>query len=231
MTEAPKPTLPDRRIQHWQQLAAMLARQRIDLVLDIGANVGQYASGLRTGGFASRILSVEPVASAHAGLAAAAAGDPHWEVAPRAVVGATRGTARINVSAHSDMSSLLAFTAEAANLHDGDRFVAQEDVHMLTVADLLRQHAKPADRIFLKSDTQGYEMEVLRGAKDSLDRIAGLQLEVSLKPIYEGQPGWRALVDLLTPHGFEIHHVVPGHFSRVQVRLIEMDLVFFRADG
>jgi hypothetical protein len=24
---------------------------------------------------------------------------------------------------------------------------------------------------------------------------------------------------------------VPGHFSRVQVRLIEMDLVFFRGDG
>lgn len=213
---------------HWRQLTGMLQRHRITLVLDIGANIGQYAAALRASGYAGRIVSVEPLGAANAELARAAARDGNWIAAPRAAVGAAPGRLTINVSASSDMSSALPFTAEAAKVFDGDRTVAQESVPMTTVDALLADHATPADRIFLKSDTQGYDLEVLRGAAASLDRIAGLQVEAALHPTYAGQPDWRAIVDLLTPQGFAIHLVVPGYFSKRHGRLMEMDLVFFR---
>jgi hypothetical protein len=33
----------------------------VDLVIDVGANVGQFGLGLRNRGYAKRILSLEPV--------------------------------------------------------------------------------------------------------------------------------------------------------------------------
>jgi FkbM family methyltransferase len=215
---------------HWRRLAAMLQRHGITLAVDIGANIGQYGAALRASGYTGRMVSVEPLSTAHAELARAAGRDGNWIVAPRAAVGAAPGRLTINVSVSSDMSSALPFTPEAARAFDGDRTVAQESVPVTTVDALLAAHAAPDDRVFLKSDTQGYDLEVLRGAAGSLDRIVGLQIEASLCPIYEGQPDWRAIVDLLAPRGFAIHLVVPGYFSKRYGRLMEMDLVFFR-DG
>jgi FkbM family methyltransferase len=213
---------------HWVQLVAMLRRHGITLVVDVGANIGQYAAALRASGYAGRIVSFEPLASVHADLARVAADDDAWMAAPPSAVGAAPGTLTINVSASSDMSSALPFTPEAARSFDSDRMIAQERVPVTTVDAILAAYAKPDDRVFLKSDTQGYEIEVLRGAAASLDWVVGVQVEASLHSIYQGQPDWRALVDFLTPYGFEIHFVIPGYFSKRHARMMEVDLVFFR---
>src|SRR5215470_16632090 len=105
---------------HWPQLAAMLQRHGITLVVDIGANIGQYGAALRTSGYTGRMVSVEPLSIAHAELVRAAARDGNWIVASRAAVAAAPGRLTINVSASSDMSSALSFTPEAARAFDGD---------------------------------------------------------------------------------------------------------------
>jgi len=215
---------------HWPQLTAMLERHGITLVVDIGANIGQYGAALRVSGYGGRIVSFEPLSAAHAELARVASPDKTWIAAPRAAVGATPGNITINVSASSDMSSALPFTAHAASTFDGDRMVGQETVPLTTVDAILAAHAGANDRVFLKSDTQGYDLEVLRGARASLGRIFGLQIESSLCPIYEGQPDWRAVIDFLAPHGFAVHFIVPGYFSKRYGRMMEVDLIFFR-DG
>ncbi len=213
---------------HWPQLTAMLERHGITLVIDIGANIGQYGAALRVSGYSGRIVSFEPLSAAHAELARVASPNKAWIVAPRAAVGATSGSIAINVSASSDMSSALPFTADAASAFGGDRMVGQETVPLTTVDAILAAHAGANDRVFLKSDTQGYDLEVLRGASASLGRIVGLQIESSLCPIYEGQPDWRTIIDFLAPHGFTVHFVVPGYFSRRHGRMMEVDLIFFR---
>jgi len=213
---------------HWPQLAAILQRHCINLVVDIGANIGQYGTALRASGYAGRIVSVEPLSAPHAELERAAARDGNWVAAPRVAVGAVPGRLTINVSAEPGMSSALPFTVGAARVFDGDRTVAQETVSLTTVDALLAEYAAPADRVFVKSDTQGYDLEVLRGAAGSLDRIVGLQVEASLCQIYEGQPDWHALVEIVEPRGFAIHLVAPGYFSKRYGRLMEMDLIFFR---
>jgi FkbM family methyltransferase len=212
----------------WLQIAAMMQRHGITLVVDVGANIGQYAAALRASGYRGRILSVEPLADAHARLAAAAARDADWIVADRAALGAAPGRLTINVSANSDMSSALAFTAEAQRVFDSDRFVTRESVELTTVDAVLGVYARPTDRIFLKSDTQGYDLEVLRGAAAGLRIIEGVQFEASLHPIYEGEPDWRTVVDFTESYGFAVHLVIPGYFSRAYCRMLAMDLVLFR---
>ena len=83
-------------------------------MIDVGANLGQYATRLRAAGWAGPILSIEPIPEVHRQLGRAAAADPAWEVAPPLAVGAADGEVALEVSAESDMSSTLAPDGPAA---------------------------------------------------------------------------------------------------------------------
>jgi len=201
----------------------------ITLVLDVGANVGQYAGYLRAAGYRGRIVSFEPLADAHEALAKRAAGDAAWTVAPRLALGAAEGEIEINVSGDSDMSSLLPMRAEILEVSPTSRTVARETVRLATLDSVFDDYARADDRVLLKIDTQGYERQVLEGAARSLPRLAGVQLELSLVPLYEGEATWLAMIDTLARHGFEPRLLIPGYFDRHLVRLLQVDGVFFRA--
>src|SRR5258707_26838 len=83
----------------------------IDLVLDVGANTGQFVHQCRAAGYKGEIISFEPSADAHAGLLRSAAADPLWTVADRMALGATTGEAEINIAANSYSSSILPMLA------------------------------------------------------------------------------------------------------------------------
>ena len=212
----------------WPRLTELLDRHGVTLVLDVGANIGQYAVGLRNNGYDKRIVSFEPLSSAHAQLAANADLDPVWDVAPRCAVGAAKGQTEINISPESDMSSLLALTDDAAEKFASVRPTGRETVPVTTLAVELPRYAGTGDMIFVKSDTQGYEAEVLAGLASAVDRVVGLQLELSLVPIYQGQPDYLSVLNQVSELGFVPHLVIPGYFSRHHGQMIEFDAVCFR---
>jgi hypothetical protein len=85
------------------------------------------------------------------------------------------------------------------------------------------------ERILLKIDTQGYEEEVLAGASAIMGRVAALQLELSLVPLYSGAPSLRHLLDVCAGLGFELHGLIPGFFDASRGRLLQVDGLFSRA--
>jgi FkbM family methyltransferase len=214
-----------------RNLAHILERYGITLVLDVGANVGQYAMRLRRAGYGGRIVSFEPLAEPHAALAATAAADPAWTVAPRLALGDGDGETTIAVSAESDMSSALPFTDEMAGLLDSAAFVGTETVRQARLDGVFGGHARAGDRVLLKIDTQGTERRVLDGAMGVLDRIALVQTELAIVPVYRGEPGWRATIDHLERLGFSPVLFIPGYFNRRTARLVGMDGVFARRGG
>lgn len=216
---------------HWPRLAAMLERHGVSLVLDVGANVGQYAASLRNNGYSGRIVSFEPLTTAHAALATSADLDPLWQVAPRTAVGAQPGEATINISPESDMSSLLPLSADAADKLASVRPTGSETVAVTTLAAEIPRYASAGDVIFVKSDTQGYEAQVLDGLGEAAARVAGLQLELSLVPLYDGQPDYLMLLERVRDLGFAPHLVIPGYYSRHHGQMIEFDVVCFRTTG
>jgi len=213
---------------HWPQLVDLLARHRISLVFDVGANTGQYALALRANGYRGRIVSYEPASASHAVLAATAARDPLWQVAPRSAVGDRVGEAQLNLSPESDMNSLLPLTADAADKLASVRPTGREATALTTLATEIPRHARADDVVFVKSDTQGYEEAVLAGLGDAHDRIAGLQLELSLVPLYQGQPDYLSVLQQVRDLGFAPHLVIPGYVSRHHGQMIEFDVVCFR---
>jgi FkbM family methyltransferase len=211
------------------RLFRQMQTHRIDAVIDVGANDGGYGRFLRAGGFGGAILSFEPLSAAHAALTLAASPDPHWHVAPRMALGEVEGTADIHVAGNSTSSSLLPMKALHVDAAPQSKYVGIEQVPVGPLDGVRHAAIDKASRILLKIDTQGYEMPVLRGAAALLRRVIGVQLELSLAPLYEGQALYREIIDTLSDAGLELWNVLPGFVDPTSGRMLQFDGVFFRA--
>jgi len=221
-------TLRKKARPHEAQLAAVLERFRVSCVLDVGANVGQYAAMLRAQGFGGKIVSFEPLAAAHAALARRAAADPGWQVAPPMAIGDRDGEVSIELSAESDMSSILPQSPILRQISPSSAVLRRERVAMARLEQAAKPYLAPDDRTFLKIDTQGFEPQVLTGAGSLLEQLWGVQLEMSLVACYEGEVGFRAMIDRMAQAGFEPYLFIPGYFERKLGRQLQLDGVFMR---
>lgn len=201
----------------------------VDTVLDVGANIGQYADALRSSGFDGRIVSFEPLGDAYRQLAQRAAKDPRW-TAVHTAVGAERGTLEIHIAANSHSSSVLAMNDTHLDAAPHSRTVGSESVPVTTVADVAAEHAIVPERTLLKIDTQGYEKPVLDGAGGLLAQFALVQLELSFVPLYDGQALYPELVTRLNGLGFEWYGVDSAFVDPRTGRMLQVDGLFARSD-
>jgi len=210
------------------QIARIVVDNGYDLVFDIGANCGQFAAELREYGYRGTIVSVEPLTAAYARLVEAAAGDPAWQVAPRGALGAAAGSTTINISGTHASSSLLAMNSAHERAAPGSGRVGTEQVDISTLDVLSPQYVTADEKVFLKIDTQGFELEVLKGALATLPRIKGMLLELSLVELYDDQPLWTEVIAWLKDKGFELNAINQGFIDPVSFRTLQVDGVFTR---
>jgi FkbM family methyltransferase len=210
--------------RHRPLAARVVARlERVAVVVDVGANRGQYATELRQHGYRGEIVSFEPLEEAFAQLATAAAGDVNW-TCHRIALGASDGEGRINVASNLASSSLLEM--EAAH-RAGAPEVSITGVETVRVARL--DDVFVDDRsCLLKLDVQGYEGRVLDGAEEALRRAVLLECELCTAELYAGQTSPRALVDRLDDLGFELVDLEPVFRDRTNGRVLALDALFAR---
>ena len=205
-------------------LARLFRFLEIDLVLDVGANAGQYHDLLRRSGYGGQIVSFEPNPALASALAERARADGRWLVDNRAL-GSAPGSAEFHIMADSEFSSFHAPRHDGVSLFQGQNTVARQVTVEVTTLDLvlpelIRRFA--AKRVYLKLDTQGHDLEALKGAGQILTQIAALQTEATVVPIYEGAPTYQEMIAYLLARGFALSGIFPnnsGHFPR----LIEFD--------
>lgn len=205
----------------------VLEARQVDAVLDVGANVGQYAAGLRDAGYGGTIVSIEPVAEAFAQLEARSAGDRRWHV-HRLALGSEPGRLELNVTASSSVSSFLTPRDDYVDRYDGARTVRREPVEVARLDAVLDDLAPGARRILLKCDTQGFDLEVVRGADGVADRLVALQCELSVHPIYEGAVDYLDALGQLRTLGWAPVAFFPV-VSDPELRALELDGLFVRA--
>lgn len=209
-------------------LVRYLTSLGVDLVLDVGANQGQYASDLRELGFEGRILSFEPVRESYESLEAAASSDSRWDVR-RIALGAAPGTAQINVAANGGASSsLLPMLARHQDAAPEALYVRTESVEVQRLDDAVTG-LSPSTRAFLKIDTQGFERVVLEGALSLLSGpVIGVQLELSLVHLYEGGPMYDEMLSFMADRGFRLTWLEPGFADPVSGEMLQFDAAFIR---
>lgn len=212
------------------RLIRLLRETGIDLVLDVGANHGGFATKVRDGGYQGGLISFEPLAGAHQALQALKIDDPHWVIAPRMALGETEGQTVLHVAGNSSSSSLLPMLDAHQSAAPTSAYIAEEVVPLRrldAVIPGLAPYSKDA-RIFLKIDTQGYERQVLEGSRGLMPQIRVLQLELSLIPLYRGQ--W--LLDDFLPYmkgiGFSLWSLSEVFVDPSTGRLLQVDGVFVR---
>lgn len=212
-----------------EKLVALLAHHGINLVLDVGANEGQYARDIISHGYNGDIISFEPLEHVYTSLQKNAERCESWQVAPMMAIGAESGQTEINVSKRSDMSSILDIKPSTLEALSNSEYTQTNTVNVKSFDDIADEYLTSSSEPFLKVDTQGFEMNVLRGAENSLKRLKGIQLELSLLPLYEGESLFHEITPWLYERGFESHFVIPGYFSKKLMRQMQVDVVYFKA--
>ena len=204
-------------------LVDFIQDRKIDVVIDVGANLGQFGDALRADGYRGRIVSFEPIGAEFEFLSKKAAADGNWE-AHRCAVGAAAGTAQLHVSKLSVYSSILGL-AETAQLHD-DR-VATDHIEEVPVCTIDEVASGMTGRIFLKVDTQGYEKQVLEGSAKTLPKLYGIMLELPVIRIYDGQWQFQEALDTMFSLGFAPAQIQPvGYHGADKVSATEFDCIF-----
>ena len=213
---------------HHCAMHLLLNSLKIDLVFDVGANTGQTGEELLGSGFLGRVVSFEPLAAAHSELARKAASQSRWTIHPRAAVGAAPGEVTIHVAANSISSSVLPMLQAHVDAAAGSQTVGTEVVAVIRLDDVSAGYLRGAKAVLLKVDTQGFEWDVLDGAVETLGKVAAVQLELSLLPLYGGQRLWRDYVDRMEGLGFQLYFVYPAFTDQHTGQTMQWDAMFVR---
>lgn len=207
-----------------------LERYGVDLIFDVGANVGQYAESVFAAGYRGRVVSFEPLSHPYAELRERSRGNPRWEVAERCCLGDRDAEIEVHISENSVASSLLPISAEHLRVSPNARYVDVERVRMQTLDSAFSRYAKGARAPFLKLDVQGFESQVLDGAARCLPRMVGFQIELSLSQIYEGEVLFSDMVRRIESLGFQIVRFFPAFTDMQTGRWLAADGLFFPAE-
>jgi len=208
---------------------ANLSAHGINLVLDVGANAGQFGRLVRSAGYRGRIVSFEPLSVARKLLEAEIRSDPLWQMAPQMAIGSDDGEIEIHIAGNSYSSSVLPMLDAHRSAAPDSAYVEKERVPLRRLDAVASGYLDPDAVLFLKIDTQGYEDKVLQGAPGLLQRAAGLQIEMSLVPLYEGQLLYVELDARLRALGFDLWSLAPAFVDPRNGRMLQMDATYFRA--
>jgi len=198
----------------------------INCVLDVGANMGQYSQALRKAGYEGKIISFEPISECYRFLESQK--DDKWQVMKMAL-GSTAGEIDLHVTNKNVFSSFLKPNQYSIHRFSESAKTAHiETVEVKRLDDILEQIVPDLDNtnLFLKLDTQGYDLEVLQGAQQSLRHIAGMQSEISCKAIYEGMPTHIESLTYIKELGYELTNIFPLSHDKHDMSLLECDCVF-----
>jgi FkbM family methyltransferase len=170
------------------------------LVVDVGANEGQFAKALRRLSPQARVIAFEPEPATAARLRSVFESDPLVSVRETAV-GASGGTASLHVTRNTVFASVLTPGARLPlEYSSGAESITTVDVEMTTLDDAI-----DGDVALLKIDVQGAEMDVLKGAARTLARTDIVLAELNFVRLYEGEAAFGAVHNLLGEAGFALH--------------------------
>ena len=199
----------------------------IDLVLDVGANRGQWGGEIRAAGFDGPIVSLEPLAEPFTELIMRSDKDADWSCR-RLGLGEVTGTAAINVAGNIVSSSMLPMTERHLSGAPGSATIGTEEVSIARLDEVASSLLAESENVYLKLDVQGYELHAMRGAEETLHRIGAIETELSLVELYEGQPLLPEVYEHLHGRGYDCVGLEQGFTDRETGYMLQADGLFLR---
>lgn len=188
------------RFSEQGHLLDLMNSLKINYVLDVGANKGWFAKHLRMFGYSGHIICFEPIRSDYEIISRLADKDPKWQVFNFAL-GAENSVKRFNFMKDVDGNTTLSSFLQPKVTNWVEKV---DSVMERRVDDVLDEIIKEDARFFLKIDTQGYDLEVMKGCARWLNKVALLQSEISITPIYDQMPHYTQALEYYESLGFSL---------------------------
>jgi len=199
----------------------------IDVVLDVGANVGSYGLELREIGYANKIISFEPLTSAYERLSISAGKDINWK-ALHFALGDEDERHEINISKNSYSSSLLKILPSHVKSAPESDYIGKELIAIKRLDNIFNDLEVQNKSIYMKIDTQGFEDRVLKGGINSLEKIDVIQMEMSLVPLYDGAKLFDEMLCTMSDYGYSLYAIETGFSDSISGQMLQFDGIFRR---
>lgn len=210
------------------QIYQAIKKVKTDVLLDIGANTGQFASEIRQKGYNGKIVSFEPLINARKKLLENASKDKNWIVHEQAALGGHNGFVDINISKNSVSSSILPMLSSHYEAENNSIYIGSEKTPVITLDSVANKYLAQSSNCFIKIDTQGYEWQVLNGAINTLKKSKGVLCELSLVPLYKEQHLWQEMIERFEKEGFVLWSIQKAFTDMRNGRTLQMDAVFIK---
>lgn len=173
--------------------------RKLATLFDVGANIGQTIRDFRFHFPEAQIYSFEPSPSVYAELVDITKGTDQLKTF-RLGVGSASGKLTFRENKHSNLSSFL----EPGEKNWGS-VINNVDVEVTTIDEFCA--AERIDFIdVLKSDTQGFDFEVLKGALGMMkaNKIAFIYTEITFSAMYKNMPAYHELLKFMEENHFSL---------------------------
>jgi FkbM family methyltransferase len=210
------------------QRNTVIRRLGMDLALDVGAN--EWASAVRTSGYAGTILSFEPDPRAISILRKNMQNDQEWKLYETALGNETSELIMFQfpemVEGMSSLKRPLNFTKFGEEIVSSKDLIHEVLVPVRRLDDLLEDIEFGNKKIHLKIDVQGFEMEVLQGSPCLLEKCSSVEIEMPLVNFYDGAVQFLELSKLLIDLGFTASTIQTERWSYPAA--LDCDALFIR---
>ena len=200
-----------------EKLTEIFTHFSITTVFDVGANTGQYRDFLRNRiGFRGTIHSFEPQPNLVERIRQRAQLDDDWHIHDLGL-GNSMSELTMNVMAKDTFSSFCAPRDRAEDRFTSSTTIVKTiSVPVRKLDDLLPDLANScAESCYLKIDTQGYDLEVLKGASSLLQDIRALQFEWAVQPLYAGVPHYLDMLKTLNDLASTLQACFQSQWTRI----------------
>jgi len=206
----------------------ILQNLNCNYVVDVGANRGQFALITRRIFPRAKIHSFEPLEEPAQIFKKIFGNDPNVTLHPYAI-GRERTTATIHVTKDDDSSSMLPITKTQSGMFPGATEKETRQVTVLPLSQALGVTSIPPASL-LKIDVQGFELDVLQGCEDILDKFSHLYIECSFIELYEGQALAHQIIAWLEQRNFILSGIHNMYYEK-NGTAIQGDFLFTKEDN
>ena len=208
---------------------ALFKKYGINLVFDIGANNGQYAKDILDTGYRGEIVSFEPMKAVHEKLFRASKKIENWHVPESMALGQSEGELEINVTQNLVSSTFLSIAEAHISGEPKSKIVRKERVKVRTLNQIALSYLSSDSKIFIKMDVQGFEEDVIKGGENIFNKALGVEMEVSLVPLYN-EKIWllSEVLAYMTEKGFTLKSISPAFTDAVTGEMLQCNAIFFK---
>ena len=200
-----------------------LQRRNIDTILDIGANVGQFAIKINAILPQAKIISFEPLKGCYEELITNTA---KMNVsALNYALGEEEAEVEINVSKHTPSSSLLDMAQLHKDVYAGTDYAGKEVIKVKRLDDIVDELGD-LGKFLVKIDVQGFEDRVIKGGIETIKKADLIIIETSFQELYKGQLLFNGIYNLLNEIGFEFMGNMTQAFNKADGSILYAESIF-----